>query len=226
MAETLNPRAGIGMTSARTRGRMVERLREQGIRDEIVLAAMGSVPRHLFVDQALESRAYEDTALPIGFGQTISSPYIVARMAELARHGENGQGHALGRVLEVGLGCGYQAAVLGKLAREVVSMERIAALVGKARPRLRELRINNVKPKHGDGMTGARDFAPFDAIVLAAAFSEVPSELLPQLADGGRLVMPLGNSTQTLCVIERQGDAFTESLLEGVKFVPLLPGVA
>jgi protein-L-isoaspartate(D-aspartate) O-methyltransferase len=226
MAETLTPRAGIGMTSARTRGRRVERLREQGIKDEIVLAAMGSVPRHLFVDQALESRAYEDTALPIGFGQTISNPYIVARMAELARHGENGHGRELGRVLEIGLGCGYQAAVLGKLAREVVSMERIAALVGKARPRLRQLRINNVKPKHGDGMNGARDFAPFDAIVIAAAFGEVPSDLLTQLADGGRLVMPLGNATQSLCVVERQGDTLTESLLEGVKFVPLLPGVA
>ena len=226
MVEPLNARTGIGMTSARTRGRLVERLREQGIKDAIVLAAMGEVPRHLFVDQALESRAYEDTALPIGFGQTISSPYIVARMAELARHGENGHGRPLGRVLEIGLGCGYQAAVLGKLAREVISMERIAALVGKTRPRLRQLRINNVKPKHGDGMVGAKDFAPFDAIVIAAAFAEVPRVLLEQLADGGRLVMPLGNTTQTLCVVERQGDTFTETLLEGVKFVPLLPGVA
>ncbi|MEQ1661129.1 MAG: protein-L-isoaspartate(D-aspartate) O-methyltransferase [Thiobacillus sp.] len=226
MAEALNPRAGIGMTSARTRGRLVERLREQGIHDERVLAAMGSVPRHLYVDQALESRAYEDTALPIGFGQTISSPYVVARMAELARHGEHGSGRDLGRVLEIGLGCGYQASVLAKLAREVVSMERIAALVGKTRVRLRELRVNNVKPKHGDGIQGAKDFAPFDAIVIAAAFGEVPHELLPQLADGARLVMPLGNATQTLCVIERQGDQFSETLLEGVKFVPLLPGVA
>ena len=226
MAETLSSRAGIGMTSARTRGRLIERLREQGIRDETVLAAMASVPRHLFVDQALESRAYEDTALPIGFGQTISNPYIVARMAELARHGENGAGHALGRVLEIGLGCGYQAAVLAKLAREVVSMERIAALVGKTRARLRELRVNNVKPKHGDGMHGAKDYAPFDAIVIAAAFAEVPQELLPQLVEGGRLVMPLGNATQTLCVVERQGESYTERRLEGVKFVPLLPGVA
>ena len=226
MAETLSSRAGIGMTSARTRGRMVERLREQGIKDETVLGAMGAVPRHLFVDQALESRAYEDTALPIGFGQTISNPYIVARMAELARHGENGAGHALGRVLEIGLGCGYQAAVLAKLAREVVSMERIAALVGKTRARLRELRVNNVKPKHGDGMHGAKDYAPFDAIVIAAAFAEVPQELLPQLVEGGRLVMPLGNATQTLCVVERQGESYTERRLEGVKFVPLLPGVA
>lgn len=222
----MNTRSGIGMTSARTRGRMVERLREQGIKDERVLSAMGEVPRHLFVDQALESRAYDDTALPIGFGQTISSPYIVARMTELARHGENGHGRPLGRVLEIGLGCGYQAAVLGKLAREVISMERIAALVGKTRPRLRQLRINNVKPKHGDGISGAKDFAPFDAIVIAAAFGEVPHDLLPQLADGGRLVMPLGNVTQTLCVVERHGDEFSERLLEGVKFVPLLPGVA
>lgn len=222
----MNSRAGIGMTSARTRGRMVERLREQGIRDEMVLAAMGNVPRHLYVDQALESRAYEDTALPIGFGQTISSPYIVARMAELARHGESSPGRELGRVLEIGLGCGYQAAVLGQIAREVVSLERIAALVGKTRARLRELRVGNVKPKHGDGMHGAKDFAPYDAIVIAAAFAEVPQALLAQLADGGRLVMPLGHATQTLCVVERQGDAFTERLLEAVKFVPLLPGVA
>lgn len=226
MAEALNPRAGIGMTSARTRGRMVERLREQGIRDETVLAAMGEVPRHLFVDQALESRAYEDTALPIGFGQTISNPYIVARMAELARHGETGQGHPLGRVLEIGLGCGYQAAVLAKLAREVVALDRIAQLVGKTRVRLRELRINNVRPKHGDGIHGAKDFAPFDAIVIAAAFAEVPQELLSQLADGARLVMPLGHTSQTLCVIERNGEQFIERHLEAVKFVPLLPGVA
>lgn len=226
MAETLNPRAGIGMTSARTRGRMVERLREQGIKDETVLAAMGAVPRHLFVDQALESRAYEDTALPIGFGQTISNPYIVARMAELARHGEAGQGRPLGRVLEIGLGCGYQASVLAQLAREVISIDRIAQLVGKTRVRLRELRIHNVKPKHGDGMHGAKDFAPYDAIVIAAAFGEVPQELLLQLADGGRLVMPLGSGSQTLCVVEREGDTYNERRLEGVKFVPLLPGVA
>lgn len=226
MAETLNPRVGIGMTSARTRGRMVGRLREQGIKDEMVLAAMGAVPRHLFVDQALESRAYEDTALPIGFGQTISNPYIVARMAELARHGEAGQGRPLGRVLEIGLGCGYQASVLAQLAREVISIDRIAQLVGKTRVRLRELRIHNVKPKHGDGMHGAKDFAPFDAIVIAAAFGEVPPELLLQLADGGRLVMPLGSGSQTLCVVEREGDTYNERRLEGVKFVPLLPGVA
>jgi len=221
MAEAVNPRAGIGMTSARTRGRMVERLREQGIRDELVLTAMGVVPRHLFVDQALESRVYEDTALPIGFGQTISSPYVVARMAELARNGRE-----LGRVLEVGMGCGYQAAVLARIAREVVSVERIASLVGRTRARLRELRINNVRPKHGDGMAGVKDLAPFDAIVIAAAFASVPEALKQQLAEGGRLVMPLGAQSQTLCVLERQGDQFVEHHLEEVKFVPLLPGVA
>lgn len=226
MAEAVNPRAGIGMTSARTRGRMLERLREQGIRDEMVLAAMGLVPRHLFVDQALESRAYEDTALPIGFGQTISSPYVVARMCELVREGELGRGRELGRVLEIGLGCGYQAAVLARIAREVVSVERIAALVGRTRQRLRELRINNVKPKHGDGMAGLKEMARFDAIVIAAAFGEVPEALKQQLAEGGRLVMPLGNVSQTLCVVERQGETFHEQHLEGVKFVPLLPGVA
>lgn len=226
MAETLNPRIGIGMTSARTRARMIERLRREGIRDETVLAALNAVPRHLFVDQALESRAYEDSALPIGFGQTISSPYSVARMAELARGGEGGQGRALGRVLEVGLGCGYQAAVLARLAREVVAIDRIAALVGKTRARLRELRINNVKPKHGDGMAGAPDFAPFDAIVVAAAFPDVPQALLEQLADGGRLIMPRGGALQKLCLVERQGEQYVERTLEGVKFVPLLAGVA
>jgi protein-L-isoaspartate(D-aspartate) O-methyltransferase len=221
MAETVSTRAGIGMTSARTRGRMLDRLRELGIQDEMVLAAMGVVPRHLFVDQALESRAYEDDALPIGFGQTISSPYVVARTCELAR-----QGRPLDRVLEIGLGCGYQSAVLAQIAREVISLERIAALVGRTRPRLRELRINNVKPKHGDGMLGLKEMAPFDAIVIAAAFAEVPEALKQQLADGGRLVMPLGNAVQHLCVIEREGERFHEQHLEAVKFVPLLPGVA
>lgn len=226
MAEAVNARAGIGMTSARTRARMIERLREQGIRDEMVLAAMGAVPRHLFVDQALESRAYEDSALPIGFGQTISSPYVVARMCELARGSDRGVARELGRVLEIGLGCGYQASVLARLAREVISIERIAALVGVTRKRLRELRINNVKPKHGDGMAGLKDWAPFDAIVVAAAFGEVPDALRAQLAEGARLVMPVGGQSQTLCVIERQGDDFIERRVEAVKFVPLLPGVA
>ncbi len=216
-----NPRAGIGMTSARTRGRMVERLREQGITDTMVLAAMGVVPRHLFIDEALQSRAYEDTALPIGFGQTISNPYIVARMTELARNGRE-----LNRVLEVGTGCGYQAAVLGQLAREVVSIERIAALVGQTRKRQRELRFNNIKLKHGDGMHGYAEGAPYDAIVIAAAFGSVPEALKMQLVDGGRLVMPLGDENQVLLVVTRTGNSFLEERLEVVKFVPLLPGVS
>lgn len=218
---TNNPRAGIGMTSARTRGRMIERLREQKISDAMVLAAMGVVPRHLFIDQALESRAYDDTALPIGFGQTISNPYIVARMTELARNNRT-----LQRVLEVGTGCGYQAAILGQVAREVVTMERIAALVGQTRKRYRDLRINNVKLKHGDGMQGYAEGAPYDAIVIAAAFAAVPEALKLQLADGGRLVMPFGDDQQVLLVVTRHGDEFVEEKLEAVKFVPLLPGVA
>jgi protein-L-isoaspartate(D-aspartate) O-methyltransferase len=221
MADSMNPRAGIGMTSARTRGRMLDRLRDQGIKDAMVLAAMGSVPRHLFVDEALQSRAYEDAPLPIGFGQTISSPYIVARMTELARNHRS-----LNRVLEVGAGCGYQAAVLAQVAKEVISVERIAALVGKTRQRLRDLRFHTIKLKHGDGMRGLAEAAPYDAIVVAAAFDVVPEELKSQLADGGRLVMPLGvQDNQTLLVIERQGNQFHEEKLEAVKFVPLLPGV-
>lgn len=225
---TNNSRAGIGMTSARTRGRMIERLREQGITDSLVLAAMGAVPRHLFIDEALQSRAYEDTALPIGFGQTISSPYIVGRMTELARCGrEAGReaGRELGRVLEVGAGCGYQAAVLAQVAREVVSIERIATLVGKTRKRLRDLRLNNIKLKHGDGMQGYAEGAPYDAIVVAAAFGSVPTALKAQLADGGRLVMPLGDESQMLLLVTRVGEQFLEEKLEAVKFVPLLPGV-
>jgi protein-L-isoaspartate(D-aspartate) O-methyltransferase len=216
-----NPRAGIGMTSARTRGRMIERLREQGISDAMVLAAMGTVPRHLFIDEALASRAYEDTALPIGFGQTISNPYIVARMTELARNGRS-----LQRVLEVGTGCGYQAAVLAQVAREVVSIERIAALVGQTRKRQRELRLHNIKLKHGDGMQGYAEGAPYDAIVIAAAFGTVPEMLKQQLAEGGRLVMPLGGDSQVLLVVTRRGNEFHEERLEAVKFVPLLPGVS
>jgi protein-L-isoaspartate(D-aspartate) O-methyltransferase len=218
---TTTPRAGIGMTSARTRGRMIERLREQGISDAMVLAAMGTVPRHLFVDQALESRAYDDTALPIGFGQTISNPYIVARMTELARNNR-----VLNRVLEVGTGCGYQAAILGQVAKEVVTIERIAALVGQTRKRFRDLRVGNVKLKHGDGMQGYAEGAPYDAIVIAAAFAAIPQALMSQLAEGGRLVMPLGDDQQVLLVVTRMADAFVEEKHEAVKFVPLLPGVA
>lgn len=214
--------SGIGMTSERTRARMVERLREQGIRDMLVLAAMAQVPRHLFVSEALALRAYEDTALPIGLGQTISHPYSVARMLEVLRNGRDMQ-----RVLEVGSGCGYQAAILSKIAREVYSVERISSLLGQARRAVRELRLNNIKLKHGDGNVGLPEWAPFDGIVLAAAAVEPPAALLAQLADGGRMVLPRGYGDQQFMVlIEREGDVFHEQVLETVHFVPLLTGVA
>ena len=158
------------MTSQRTRMRMVERLRAQGIRDETVLAAMGEVPRHIFVDEALASRAYEDIALPLGYGQTISSPHTVARMTELARNGR-----MLGKVLEVGTGCGYQTAVLGRVAKQVYSMERLAALIRKARRNLREAGVRNVHLRHGDGQAGMSEVAPFDAILLTAATPRAPT---------------------------------------------------
>ncbi|WP_370685771.1 MULTISPECIES: protein-L-isoaspartate(D-aspartate) O-methyltransferase [Sulfuriferula] len=213
--------SGIGMTSERTRARMVERLRAQGIKDNNVLTAMGMVPRHIFVDEALSIRAYEDSALPIGFGQTISSPYSVARMIEVLRGGAD-----LQRVLEVGTGCGYQAAVLAKLAREVYSVERIATLLGRARRTIRELRIGNIKLKHGDGSIGLKDVAPFDGIILAAAIPVPPQALLEQLAEGGRMVLPRGiGETQQMVLIERTSEGFQEKVLEMVHFVPLLPGV-
>ncbi|BBP04241.1 hypothetical protein TPL01_20670 [Sulfuriferula plumbiphila] len=213
--------SGIGMTSERTRARMVERLRAQGIKDNNVLTAMGMVPRHIFVDEALSIRAYEDSALPIGFGQTISSPYSVARMIEVLRGGAD-----LQCVLEVGTGCGYQAAVLAKLAREVYSVERIATLLGRARRTIRELRIGNIKLKHGDGSIGLKDVAPFDGIILAAAIPTPPQALLEQLAQGGRMVLPRGiGETQQMVLIERTAEGFQETVLEMVHFVPLLPGV-
>ncbi len=210
---------GIGMTSQRTRLRMVERLRDQGIRDEVVLGAFADIPRHIFVDEALAHRAYEDISLPIGFGQTISQPWVVARMLELVRGGA-----ALGKVLEVGTGCGYQAALLSRLAQEVYSVERIAALLMKARVHLRELRITNVRLKHTDGHFGLKDTGPFDAIVMAAAASHVPEALRDQLAEGGRLVLPLGTREQNLTVVERTAEGFVQTTLEPVRFVPLLPG--
>jgi len=200
---------------------MVERLREAGIRDEAVLGAMLEVPRHLFVDEALASRAYEDVSLPIGFGQTISQPHTVARFCEVARNGG-----VLGRVLEVGTGCGYQAAVLSRLAREVYSIERIAPLLSKARVRLREIRCRNVKLKHADGQYGLPDFAPFDAIVSAAAMVEVPEALTSQLAVGGRLVSPVGTDQQRLLVVVRHEDGLEKELLDEVNFVPMVGGVA
>ena len=213
--------SGIGMTSQRTRARMLARLREQGIRDEVTLSAMGAIPRHIFVDEALSSRAYEDVALPIGFGQTISQPYIVARMTEVLRH--NGP---LNKVLEIGTGCGYQTAVLSKIAREVYSVERIGPLLMKARGHLRELRLRNIKLKHADGTMGLPDLAPYDGIMVTAASSHIPEDLLAQLAVGGRMVIPVGTDEQTLYLIERTETEYRQTKLEAVRFVPLLGGIS
>jgi protein-L-isoaspartate(D-aspartate) O-methyltransferase len=177
------------------------------------------VPRHLFVDQALASRAYEDSALPIGFEQTISQPYVVARMVEAAR-----AGRTLARVLEVGTGCGYQAAVLARLAREVFSIERIQPLAEKARANLRPMRLANVRLVYGDGYQGLPEVAPFDAIVVAAAAAQVPAALLDQIAVGGRLVMPVGTAAQHLLLVERTAQGHKETRLEAVRFVPLRLG--
>ncbi|HEX5392677.1 MAG TPA: protein-L-isoaspartate(D-aspartate) O-methyltransferase [Rhodocyclaceae bacterium] len=214
---------GIGMTSQRTRARMVERLRGQGIRDERVLAALNSVPRHIFVEPALAHRAYEDTALPLILGQTISQPFVVARMTELLLAGRPG----LGKTLEVGAGCGYQAAVLATLTRDVYAVERIAPLLARARENIKQLRLTNLRLKHADGNWGLPEAAPFDTIILAAAAAQVPAKLLDQLAPGGRLILPLGNSggDQVLSLIERGPDGFIESRFDAVRFVPLLPGV-
>ena len=213
--------SGIGMTSQRTRMRMVARLRSQGIKDEAVLAVMGEVPRHIFVDEALASRAYEDISLPLGFGQTISSPYIVARMTELARAGA-----PLDKVLEIGTGCGYQTTVLSRLAKEVYSIERLAPLLTKARRHLREARVTNARLRHGDGLLGMPDVAPFSAIIMAAAATHVPEALLAQLAPGGRMILPMASGEeQRLTVIERTAQGYSERKMDRVKFVPLLPGV-
>ena len=213
---------GIGMTSQRTRDRMVARLRGKGIHDEVVLAAISTVPRHLFVEEALASRAYEDTALPIGFEQTISQPFVVALMIEAVR-----AGRALGRVLEIGTGCGYQAAVLAQIAREVYSIERIAGLLARARGNLRALRLSNLRLVHGDGMRGLPEAAPFDAIIIAAAAPQLPEALRTQLAPGGRLIAPVGAQDQALCLIERTPSGrsgFVEQWLDPVHFVPMRMG--
>ncbi len=222
-ARGLIPEPGIGMTSGRTRGRMVERLRAKGIRDERVLAALGAVPRHAFVEEALASRAYEDDALPIGFGQTISHPYVVARMIELVIEGK-----VPGKALEVGTGCGYQAAVLAHVFPEVYSIERIKALLERARANLLGLRLKNLRLAHGDGYAGLDQAAPFHAIVVAAAAPRVPEALQQQLAPGGRMILPLhdGSGAQRLVLIERSGRGFLESELDPVRFVPMKAGKA
>jgi protein-L-isoaspartate(D-aspartate) O-methyltransferase len=199
---------------------MIERLRAQGIVDEVVLAAMNSMPRHLFVEEALASRAYDDIALPINFGQTISSPWIVARMSELLRANSD-----LNKVLEIGTGCGYQTAILSRFALEVYSLERIGPLLTRTRIRLRELQIRNLFLKHADGLVGLAEAGPFNGIIITAATAQMPKLLLEQLRIGGRLVFPKGSQEQYLCVIERDSKGFTETILEAVKFVPVLSGV-
>jgi len=212
---------GIGMTSQRTRARMIERLREQGIRDERVLTAMAAVPRHVFVGAALAHRAYEDTALPLILGQTISQPYVVARMIELLLVGRS----ALGKTLEVGAGCGYQAAVLGTLSKQVFAVERLAPLLAQARDNLRTAKLSHVRLKHADGMAGLPEAAPFDTIIVAAAAAAVPRALLDQLAPGGRLMLPLGSQDQVLSLFEKTEQGVVETRFDAVRFVPLLPGV-
>ena len=208
------------MTSQRTRARMVERLRMQGITDEAVLAAMITVPRHIFVEEVLASRAYDDVALPINFEQTISNPFTVAWMSQLLRADSN-----RGKVLEIGTGSGYQTAILAQFSPEVYSVERIGPLLMRARRRLGELRINNVRLRHADGLLGLSEAAPFDGIILTAATPHVPPALLEQLAIRGRMVFPRGTSEQVLCVIERNLQGYTETILDEVKFVPMIPGI-
>lgn len=211
---------GIGMTSRRTRERLVQRLVDQGIDNIAVLEVMRTTPRHLFLDEAMAHRAYEDTALPIGHQQTLSQPYIVARMTELLL-----QGPAPRRVLEIGAGSGYQTAILAQLVEEVCAVERIKPLLDKARKRLRALKVRNVQLSHADGSIGWPERGPFDAILAAAAPERIPKELLAQLADGGRLVLPVGEQAmQQLVRVTRTGEQFEREVIEPVRFVPLRPG--
>jgi protein-L-isoaspartate(D-aspartate) O-methyltransferase len=212
---------GIGMTSQRTRDRLVTRLRAEGIRNPMVLDVIGKTPRHLFVDEALASRAYEDTALPIGYNQTISQPYVVAAMTQLVIANQPQ------KVLEVGTGSGYQAAVLAALVSKVYTVERIQPLASLARQRFRKMGLRNIRASHSDGTVGLPEFAPYDAIIVTAASETIPEALLKQLADNGRLVIPVGGrDRQTLSLITRHGDKFERQDLDPVVFVPLLSGQA
>lgn len=211
---------GSGMTSQRTRDRLVEQLEQDGIKNRQVLEAMRNTPRHIFVDEALQSRAYENTALPIGLGQTISQPYIVARMTEVLLEAGIPE-----RVLEVGTGSGYQAAVLAQLVPKVYSVERIGSLLHQARKRFRLMKLKNVHVQHVDGRLGWPERGPFGGIILTACPDEIPSALLAQLANGGRLVAPVGSTgNQKLVLVTRSEDQFQQFALEPVSFVPLLSG--
>ncbi len=219
---------GVGMDSSAVRLRMVQKLAEQGVRDPLVLSAMGRIERHRFVDSALANQAYEDTSLPIGLGQTISKPGVVSRMAELLRNGHTG---LLGRVLEIGTGCGYQAAVLSLLASEVYSIERLRGLHDKARENLRPLRLANLHLLFGDGMQGYAKGAPYAAIIAAAGGEAIPQAWVDQLAVGGRLVAPVATSgavgsAQALVVLDKTPQGVKQTILEAVHFVPLKSGVA
>jgi protein-L-isoaspartate(D-aspartate) O-methyltransferase len=211
---------GIGMTSRRTRERLIQRLREKGIRDIAVLEAMRNTPRHIFVDEALASRAYEDTALPIGHGQTISQPYTVARMTEALM-----QDAAPETVLEIGTGSGFQCAILAQLVRRVYSVERIEALQAQARQRLQELGLRNVRLKHSDGGIGWPEYSPYDGIIVTAAPTGLPQSLLEQLAVGGRLILPLQKDQgQVMLRITRTLEGYQQDQLEAANFVPLQGG--
>jgi len=214
-------REGIGMTSLRTRRRLVERLRQDGIGSDAVLTAMQNTPRHLFIDQALAHKAYEDTALPIGQNQTISQPFVVALMTELLFQAEI----PINKVLEVGTGCGYQTAILSQLVKWVFTIERIGSLQQQARQRLPELGYRNVSYLNGDGFEGWMSNQPFDGILVAAAPAEVPEALLSQLAVGGRMIIPVGDGAkQDLRIVTKSTSGYREEIRSGVRFVPMLNG--
>ncbi len=221
MAFPMMEDSGIGMTSKRTRERLIIRLKEEGIKNKHVLSQILSIPRHLFVDEALSSRAYEDTALPIGKNQTISQPYIVARMTELIL--EKGP---LENILEVGTGSGYQTAVLSALVKRIYTVERIENLLIQARQRFRKLKLKNVRTKYGDGIKGWEHYSPYDAIIVTAAPQEIPLNLVSQLKIDGRLILPIGDkdNQKLICVTRTQG-SFKQEVIEKVMFVPLLSGM-
>jgi len=211
---------GVGMTSQRARDRLINTLRENKIKNEAVLSVIASTPRHLFVDEALSSRAYENISLPIGHGQTISQPYMVARMTELILEGGNTQ-----KVLEVGTGSGYQTAILSQLVSSVFTVERILPLLDNTKKKFRQLKLNNVLTRHSDGGWGWSEKAPYDAIIVTAAPESLPMTLLEQLIDGGKLIIPMGKKgDQELLLFQRVGDKFHKKVLEKVSFVPLLKG--
>ena len=213
--------AGIGMTSERTRRRLIDQLRKMGIDNESVLEVMQNLPRHIFVDEAISSRAYENTALPINHGQTISQPYIVGLMTQTLFDKPRN------KILEIGTGCGYQTAVLAPLCEQVISVERIVKLHRQARDRLYDLAVRNVIFRHGDGFEGLAEYAPYDGILAAAVSEDIPIELIEQLAIGGRIIMPVGSGdSQVLKVIDKTLDGLLEQNIEAVRFVPRLAGLS